>query len=462
MTRRSRLAALLATAACCVAPSATAETAPAAAHPELVTVLHRLDAWLPGEWDNLPQLLVERQLGAPPDGEHDHWYRVITRIDAPQLGSHVYYGEVYQGGRGGDLIPGQQLLYVAEIDPVHFAVNLKGGGLAEPGKFRQLHLHPELWRKVRMREGAGPCLFLWRRSGEQLAGTLGTEGTCTVQSQRTGKMMLWDAEWVLGPEQLWILDNGYFLGPGPGERSLFMGREDRTHHRAWRLTDYRCEVAHGGARVALRLHDRGDTAALEDGTSVQLLRGPIVRPGGKLEQGFALRVQARGGPPLEAVSPLAAREVALDSGALAVSCSPDGSASAPRATPARRAALPVAAAAPATSTQAVAARACDAERGRSLAPLCEACHALTPGAQSISGPNLSGLIGRKAGTAAGYTYSRAMQDSGITWDRATLDRFLAHPAAAVPGTVMTFVGVKDGQDRADLVCHLERVTAQDR
>lgn len=98
-----------------------------------------------------------------------------------------------------------------------------------------------------------------------------------------------------------------------------------------------------------------------------------------------------------------------------------------------------------------------AQRGEQVYARCLACHAL---ATDRVGPRHCGLLGRKAGTVAGAAYSPAMKRSGLVWDARTLDRFLAAPMRVVPGTTMTYDGVRDPQDRADLIAYL-RAAGQD-
>lgn len=93
----------------------------------------------------------------------------------------------------------------------------------------------------------------------------------------------------------------------------------------------------------------------------------------------------------------------------------------------------------------------DAQRGEQVYARCVACHAL---AQHRVGPRHCGLIGRRAGSVVGFDYSAAMKSSGIVWDARSLDRFLAAPLAVVPGTSMTYDGVPDARDRADLIAYL--------
>ena len=79
------------------------------------------------------------------------------------------------------------------------------------------------------------------------------------------------------------------------------------------------------------------------------------------------------------------------------------------------------------------------------------------GAQ-VTGPNLHGLFGRKAGTNAGYAYSDAMKNSGIVWDEATLTEYNRDPKGKVPGTKMLYNGVKNAGQLADLVAYLKEAT----
>jgi cytochrome c len=85
---------------------------------------------------------------------------------------------------------------------------------------------------------------------------------------------------------------------------------------------------------------------------------------------------------------------------------------------------------------------------------CAGCHSFVPDDFEKSGPNLRGIVGRKAGTAKFGGYSDALKKSGMTWDVAALDRWIANPAAVAPGTTMPFAGLPDAQARGTLVCYL--------
>ncbi len=81
---------------------------------------------------------------------------------------------------------------------------------------------------------------------------------------------------------------------------------------------------------------------------------------------------------------------------------------------------------------------------------CAACHSLKPGVKGV-GPSLFGVYGTKAGDIADYTFSPALKASGLTWDDATLDKWIAGPMTLVPGTRMTYPGLADQAKRQQLI-----------
>ena len=95
----------------------------------------------------------------------------------------------------------------------------------------------------------------------------------------------------------------------------------------------------------------------------------------------------------------------------------------------------------------------DATSGEAVYSRCAACHSLET---NRTGPKHCDLVGRRAGSIAGYEYSAAMKRSKLIWNEATLDRFIADPLKTVPGTTMTYAGVPDAKERADLIAYLER------
>jgi cytochrome c len=87
---------------------------------------------------------------------------------------------------------------------------------------------------------------------------------------------------------------------------------------------------------------------------------------------------------------------------------------------------------------------------------CTVCHAVGPGAANKTGPELNGVIGRNAGTVAGYNYSQANKSSGIVWDEATFAKYIADPRGVVPGTKMAFPGIKNEADIGNLIAYLKQ------
>lgn len=257
--------------------------------PELEGVLEDLMAWLPGEYSSRPQVELETLLGAPPDGKHYDWYRRFARIEAPQLGEHVIYGQLHIGSKDQPVVPGTQVVYLVSIDEAHGAVNVSGRRIKNPESYGFLPLDPARARAIEIDpDYGGNCDFRWRRHGNQLVGRLAQpdeaaiDGDCVMTSKVSGVTMRWDAEWVLTPEELWIYDNGYVReSEQPETWRLFQGREDRTHIRLSRVREYTCvvQVAVESAeplRFELALHDRGGQAELAgQDLSLRLFRGPL-------------------------------------------------------------------------------------------------------------------------------------------------------------------------------------------
>ncbi len=96
----------------------------------------------------------------------------------------------------------------------------------------------------------------------------------------------------------------------------------------------------------------------------------------------------------------------------------------------------------------------DVVRGELVYARCLACHAL---AYDRVGPRHCGLLGRLAGSVPGFNYSAAMKNSKIRWDEKTLDLFLTKPLKLVPGSSMTYDGVANPEDRANLIAYLKHV-----
>jgi cytochrome c len=106
-----------------------------------------------------------------------------------------------------------------------------------------------------------------------------------------------------------------------------------------------------------------------------------------------------------------------------------------------------------------AAQAQDAAAGEKVFAVCKACHQIGPTAKNGVGPELNGVVGRKAGSVEGYNYTPANKNSGLTWDEATLHEYLMDPRKKVPGTKMIFAGIKDEKKLNDLIAYLKQFDA---
>ena len=102
-----------------------------------------------------------------------------------------------------------------------------------------------------------------------------------------------------------------------------------------------------------------------------------------------------------------------------------------------------------------AAQAQDAARGKAAFAVCAPCHASD---HNSVGPALGGVIGRQAGSAPGFRYSRAMKNAGFAWSAEKLDAYIADPQGLVPGNLMPFSGIADVAQRADLVAYIKTLS----
>lgn len=97
----------------------------------------------------------------------------------------------------------------------------------------------------------------------------------------------------------------------------------------------------------------------------------------------------------------------------------------------------------------------DAVKGKAVfAAQCSVCHSPAQGGGTILGPNLFGVVGRHSASVPGFAYSTAMKAAGFTWSQDQLKAYLPSPKGLVPGTKMTFMGLKDPAKVDDLVAYL--------
>lgn len=96
----------------------------------------------------------------------------------------------------------------------------------------------------------------------------------------------------------------------------------------------------------------------------------------------------------------------------------------------------------------------DAKAGAGVYQRCAVCHNNTKDGTNKIGPNLYGVVGRKAGSYAGFNYSPAMKNSGIAWTQEKLEAYIEHPQQVVPGNKMPFGGIPDPKQAEDLTAYL--------
>jgi cytochrome c len=100
------------------------------------------------------------------------------------------------------------------------------------------------------------------------------------------------------------------------------------------------------------------------------------------------------------------------------------------------------------------AQAADAAHGKSVFQRCITCHSDAKGAPARIGPNLFGVVGRKAGTFPEFSYSAAMKNAGFVWTTDKIAAYVQHPQVVVPGNRMSFGGVSSAKDADDVAAYL--------
>ena len=101
----------------------------------------------------------------------------------------------------------------------------------------------------------------------------------------------------------------------------------------------------------------------------------------------------------------------------------------------------------------------DLSNGEAKFAVCRSCHTLSQGGEDMTGPNLWGVFGRKAGAEPGFAYSDGMKAAGWTWDAGRIDKWITNPRAVLADTKMTFIGIPSATDRRDVIAFLKTQTS---
>jgi len=101
----------------------------------------------------------------------------------------------------------------------------------------------------------------------------------------------------------------------------------------------------------------------------------------------------------------------------------------------------------------------DLVNGEAKFSVCRSCHTTNQGGEDMTGPNLWGIFGRKAGSEPGFSYSDDLKNAGWTWDADRLDQWITNPRAVLSGTKMTFIGMPSATDRRDVIAFLRTQTS---
>jgi cytochrome c len=117
-----------------------------------------------------------------------------------------------------------------------------------------------------------------------------------------------------------------------------------------------------------------------------------------------------------------------------------------------------AAAAPAAVPIATLLASASSQRGAEVARQCQACHNFQEGQGPKIGPDLYNIVGRKIASTSGFNYSAALKSKNGSWDFETLNTWLTKPSTFAPGTAMTFAGISNDKQRADVIAYLDTLS----
>ena len=101
------------------------------------------------------------------------------------------------------------------------------------------------------------------------------------------------------------------------------------------------------------------------------------------------------------------------------------------------------------------------DAGKRVFLKCRSCHSVEKDAGNMTGPNLWGVFGRKAGTEPDFEYSSAVKNSGIVWDEAKIEEWLSNPKGFLPGNKMAFIGLPKEEDRKAVLAYLKKKSTEE-
>ena len=233
---------------------------------ELRQDLVRLMEWLPGEYDNEPQVFLEEGLGPPRDGVHPRRHSVFAVINAPQLGQQVIYWQERADGKDGDIV--RQRILIAEADEDGLALRMTMYPIEDPERNEDLHEKDHLQGSVRVQTGTmvSDCPLTWNRDIDQLRGSFAER--CRVTPPGRADAVNVEVRWSLSKDELWILDRAQ-----DDRGDWVTGRPDGFPLKYYKVRQFECYVALelGGDKRFVEnpffLHDRGDQAVFSTGAA---------------------------------------------------------------------------------------------------------------------------------------------------------------------------------------------------
>jgi hypothetical protein len=225
-------------------------------------LLADLRQWLPGDYDNEPQIFLETGLGLPVDEAHPRLALQMREVGRPDIGADVYLLQMREGGLRGKIV--RQRILSFSIDETRRAVAMTTYGVDaddEPEDLTSETTDQAAWTIKPLGWGDN-CPFLWRREVSVLRGAY-ENGTCRMTASADDRPMDLRSVMTLGPEELLALEEGFH--PDGSRR---FGRVDQVPNRFFKTRRFECFLVsqENGQEPDLWnpvfLHDRGDSTDL--------------------------------------------------------------------------------------------------------------------------------------------------------------------------------------------------------